>query len=268
MQLTDIELVRTRYQDIFAIYHHDEMVGNSLRHYGEYQQIELDMLLQLINDRTVVYDIGSNVGYHATAFASRARTVYCFEANPRHYSILRSNISDRTNCLLFNMAVSSSEGEILVEDFDSSQTGNYGAVRVGADSGTRVVKRSLDTLNIQPPDLMKIDVEGHELDVIRGAYYTIKQHRPIIYFEAQETTDLPEIYLTLAGLGYQLGWCVVRNYNPSNFRNNAKNLFGDSAIFSIIAFPAESGHDWPLPVQGPDDSWQELIKRSSAGSNT
>jgi FkbM family methyltransferase len=262
LQLTDIELVRTRYQDIFAIYHHDEMVGNSLRHYGEYQQIELDMLLQLINDRTVVYDIGSNVGYHATAFASRARTVYCFEANPRHYSILRSNISDRTNCLLFNMAVSSSEGEILVEDFDSGQTGNYGAVRVGADSGTRVVKRSLDTLNIQPPDLMKIDVEGHELDVIRGAYHTIKQHRPIIYFEAQETTDLPEIYLTLSGLDYQLGWCVVRNYNPSNFRNNAENVFGDSAIFSIIAFPAESGHTWPLMVQGPDDSWQKLLERS------
>jgi FkbM family methyltransferase len=262
VQLTDIELVRTKYQDIFAIYHNDDMVGNSLRRYGEYQQVEIDVLLQLINDRTVVYDIGSNVGYHATAFASCAKTVYCFEANPRHFDILRTNIGGRPNCLLFNMAVSSAEGEILVEDFDSSQLGNYGSVRVGATSGTRVIKRSLDTLNIQPPDLMKIDVEGHELDVIRGAYHMIKQHRPIIYFEAQETTDLPEIYLTLSGLNYNLGWCVVRNYNPENFRNNPENVFGDTAIFSIIAFPAESGHTWPLLVQGPDDSWQKLLERS------
>lgn len=263
MQLTDLEIVRTKYQDIFVIYRYDEMVGDSLRLYGEYQQAEIDLLLQLIDNHTVVYDIGSNVGYHATAFASRARTVYCFEANPRHFKVLQTNIGDRKNCLLYNMAVSSTEGEILVEDFDSSQVGNYGAVRVGADTGTRVPKRSLDSMHIQPPGLMKIDVEGHELDVLRGSYHLIKQHQPVIYFEAQETTDLPEIYLMLAGLGYRLGWCVVRNYNPNNFRNNSKNIFADSAIFSIIAFPAGTNHDWPLPVLGPDDSWQKLLDRSS-----
>jgi len=262
LQLTDLEIVCTRYQDIFVIYRYDEIVGDSLRQYGEYQQAELDMLLQLIDSSTVVYDIGSNVGYHTTAFASRAKTVYCFEANPEHFKVLRTNINNRKNCLMFNMAVSSTDGDILVEHFDASQVGNYGGVRVGAETGTRVPKRSIDTMHIQPPGLMKIDVEGHELDVLRGAYHTIKKHQPVIYFEAQETADLPEIYLMLTGLGYKLGWCVVRNYNPHNFQKNNKNIFGNSAIFSIIAFPENHNRTWPVPVMGPDDSWQKLLDRS------
>jgi len=262
LQLTNLELVRTRYQDIFTIYSNDDIVGDSLRRYGEYQQIEIDVLMQLINERTVVYDIGSNVGYHTTAFASRAALVYGFEANPEHFKVLQTNIGNRSNCILFNLAVSSVEGDILVERFDSSVVGNYGAVRVGAVKGVRVPKRSIDSMNIAPPDLIKIDVEGHELDVLRGAYHTIKQHRPVIYLEAQETEDMPEIYFILTGLGYRLGWCVVRNYNIDNFRKNPVNVFGDNAIFSIIAFPPDSKHTWPLPVQGPDDTWQKLIERS------
>lgn len=266
MQLDYTEVVRTKYRDRFIVYRWDDIISASLRLYGEYQQVELDVLLQLIAENTVVYDIGSNIGYHASAFASRSNRVYCFEANPQHYKLLRMNLQEEPRCTLFNLAVSNAAGKILVEEIDVTAIGNYGMARVGTKSGVEVAMASIDELvnsqQILPPGLIKIDVEGHEPGVFQGAAETIKKHLPVIYFEAQESENVPEIYNMLDTLGYRMGWCVVRNYNPANFNNNTDNQFGNDAIFSIIAFPPNSTMQWPLPVQGPTDTWEQLLERN------
>ena len=257
-----IDIARTRYQERFAFYRNDDMIGFSICHYGEYQQIELDLLLQLINEKTVVYDIGSNIGYHASAFASKSRNVHCFEANPEHYKILKLNLQENPRCHLYNMALGNTDGTVLVETFDPLEIKNYGAVRVGVDHGTRVSMRALDNVTTMPgPHLIKLDVEGHELPVLQGAYNLIKEHLPVIYFEAQETLDLPEIHRMLTELNYQLKWVCVRNYNSNNFYNNADNYFKDSAIFSILAYQPGAVTVELEDVQGADDSWEKLLAR-------
>ena len=62
-----IQSTKTRYVDKFYYYDTDNIIGRSLAFYGEYAQPEIDFLLQLINQKSVVYDIGSNIGYHAAA---------------------------------------------------------------------------------------------------------------------------------------------------------------------------------------------------------
>ena len=266
MKIDYTDVVRTKYRDRFVVYRWDDIISASLRLYGEYQQIELDMLLQLINEDTVVYDIGSNIGYHASAFASRSKHVYCFEANPQHFKMLRMNMQEEPRCTLFNLAISNTAGKILVEEIDVTAIGNYGMAKVGTSSGVEVPMDSIDAMvaagKISPPQLMKIDVEGHEPGVFQGAAETIKQYMPVIYFEAQESENIPELYTMLDSLGYHMGWCVVRNYNPNNFNYNSENQFGNDAIFSIIAFPPNNLTRWPLEVQGPNDSWEKLLARS------
>ena len=266
MQLDYTDVVQTKYRPRFIVYRWDDIISASLRFYGEYQQVELDVLLQLITESTVVYDIGSNIGYHASAFASVSKHVYCFEANPQHYKLLRMNMQEEPRCTLFNLAVSNATGKILVEEIDVTAIGNYGMARVGTSSGVEVSMTSIDDLvksgKILPPGLIKIDVEGHEPGVFQGAAETIKTYKPLIYFEAQESENIPEIYNMLNSLGYSMGWCVVRNYNPANFNSNTENHFGNDAIFSIIAFPPGSTVQWPLPVLGADDSWAKLLERS------
>ena len=258
-----IDVVHTRYQPRFAFYRNDEMIGFSIQHYGEYQQIELDLLLQLINENTVVYDIGSNIGYHASAFASKSRSVHCFEANPEHYKILKLNLQENTRCHLHSTALGAKDGTILVETFDPTQIKNYGAVRVGTDTGIPVPVRALDNFTTLPvPHLIKLDVEGHELPVLLGAQQLIAAHLPVIYFEAQETQDLPEIYRMLTNLNYQLKWVCVHNYNSNNFYNNAIDHFNRSAIFSILAYqPGVIANTDLEDVQGPTDSWQQVLAR-------
>ena len=266
MQLSDYaHIVKTKYSNRFIIYRYDSTISVSLYMYGEYQQVEIDLLLQLIDENTVVYDIGGNIGYHASAFASKSKNVHSFEANPQHYNLLRMNLQDNPRCNFYNVAISDTNGTIKVETINTTEINNYGEAKVGTDEGVEVQMFSIDTLvekgEIPPPAVMKIDVEGHEPNVFRGAQKTISKYQPVIYFEAQESKNTPEVYKFLTDLKYSLGWCVVRNYNPENFNKNTDNHFGNHAIFSIIAFPEGNPNVWPIPVQGPDDTWEKLLAR-------
>lgn len=260
MQLEYLSETTTRYRERFVFYRNDLMIGQSLEHYGEYQQIELDFLLPFINRNTVVWDIGANIGYHATAFDSHAGQVHSFEPNASHFDLLTKNLRGGHNGRCYNIAVGDCSKSIMIEEFDPARVANYGAVRVGATSGKTVPMKPIDELCkfIAPPDFIKIDVEGHEWAVLQGGAETIKQRRPMIYFEAQETQDLGKIYPMLQDLGYEMTWVIVRNYNPNNFRQNQENIFSNSAIFSILAYQPGMVTGQTLPVLGPDDHWQRF----------
>ena len=60
----------------------------------------------------------------------------------------------------------------------------------------------LDDIDYGVPSLMKIDVEGHELSVLRGAEKTIKKHKPAILIEIHDFTDDHEVHVFLKSLGY------------------------------------------------------------------
>ena len=76
------------------------MIGTSLARYGEYGQCEIDFILSFLTDSAVVYDVGANIGYHTTAFATRARRVYAFEPHPGNYALLEKNTEEFDNVFL------------------------------------------------------------------------------------------------------------------------------------------------------------------------
>jgi hypothetical protein len=86
----------------------------------------------------------------------------------------------------------------------------------------------------------------------------IKRKHPMIYYEAHETVHLPEIYQLLEPLNYKFYWVPVKNYNTNNLNNVEENIFGNSALHSIVAWPANFA-DLNLPVvQGAYDSLERL----------
>lgn len=261
-----IEHTATRYHPHFAYYSQDAIIGASLREYGEYAEIEVDFLLRVIGqihtDRRVIYDVGGNIGYHATAFASADRTeVHSFEPNPLNYAMLRENTNHLRNLTLHRMAVSDRNGQTLVESFDPSVSTNFGEIHIEQNSGIPVPCARIDDLELAPPALIKVDVEGFEWEVLSGAATTLARYRPVVYYEAQTQRNFDKIYHLMTGLGYKLAWMGIMNYNPANFKANTNNIFANTAIFNIIAWPA----NWPeisvgTPVNGPDDYWQRLCQ--------
>lgn len=257
-----IKTTKTQYHPKFAFHDTDVVIGKSLELYGEYGQLELDFLLYMVDQTKVVYDIGSNIGYHTTAFASRAKKVYGFEPNPRNYSLLARNTEMFNNIQLMNCAVGSKFGMIKCSDYNPNVPGNYGNMKVGVTDATITVPMvTIDDLDLEKPDLIKIDVEGSEIDVIKGCIKTIEEHKPLIYYEAHETPDFKEIYEILETYEYQFYWAQVNNYNPNNFAKNVINIFGNTALFSVFAVPKEFPSLALTKVLGSDDTHEKLIER-------
>jgi FkbM family methyltransferase len=250
-----IKSTKTRYNNKFYYHNNDEMIGRSIDLYGEYAQVEVDFLLSFLNKDCVVYDIGANIGYHTTAFASLARKVYAFEPHPKNYALLEQNTEDFSNVYIGNYAVSNSRSVCYINDYDPQVAGNFGAVSV-VDYPTSIeaVAIDLDTAGLDLPDFIKIDVEGYELQVLEGCRQIIEHRCPVVYYEAHESKDLKEIYELLSPDRYRFYWAQVNNYNPNNFAKNDNNVFGGTALMSILAWPKTLAELSMTPVEGPNDT--------------
>lgn len=232
-----IKCKKTKYMEEFYIYTNDTIIGRSIDMYGEYTELELQLLRNFLNTDSIVYDIGANIGYHTVGFSVLAGTVYAFEPNQKNLDLLHKNTDHLKNVSVFECAVGNSNDDIFVEDFDLDKPGNYGELHI-KESGTPCKCVKLDDLDdIYYPDLIKIDVEGYELQVLQGAVNTIKETNPIIFYEAHGK-DLPEIYDFLTELGYTMYWYPCPNFNPNNFYKNNYNIFGQGGVVNVLAMPS------------------------------
>lgn len=255
-----IATTNTKYHTNFAYYANDSVIGKSLELYGEYGQSELEFFLWLANKEHIIYDIGANIGVYSVAFASTQAQVYSFEANPKNYALLTQNTHHLENVKSYHVAVGNQIKKIYCADFDLSVRGNYGAIDVNDSNGVVVDMITLDSLAIPSPTLVKIDVEGSELAVLQGLQEKIKENLPVIVYEAHETKQFAQIYHFLKQYNYKLVWLQCMNYNPNNFKKNEDNVFENTALFSVVAWPPQApqdiltGHE----VTGPDDDWRKF----------
>jgi FkbM family methyltransferase len=257
-----IKTVKTKYSDNFSFYLNDNVIGKSLDLYGEYASNELEFLTSILNKNCVVWDIGSNIGIHAVAFASKANYVFCFEPNQHNLRLLLKNTEHLENITVINAAVSDRNNTVLFQDFDPSKEGNFGSVKIG--KGNRIgLSIKLDDWNFPKPDLIKLDVETFEWPAMQGMDNTIRKYLPAIYFEAHETPDLPEIYDYLTSIGYSLYWCEVPNFNPNNLNNHPTDIFCNSGTYSLFCVPSGLEHNFSMPKMSDRfDSAEKLIERN------
>lgn len=256
-----IATTSTRWHPRFSYYALDQIIGRSLDLYGEYAGTEIDLLMRCMDHRSVVYDVGANIGVHTVAFAAQQAKVWAFEPNGRNFRLLKQNCHELSNVLLVQAAVGNSVEPVMVEDFDQDQPGNFGNLHINSDRGDLVQQIRLDEFDAPDPDVIKIDVEGHELAVIQGAWERIRSNLPLVYYEAQESADLAKIWHMFHQLDYTLYWNTVMNYNPHNWKKNTNNVFGNSAIFCILAAPPGFVQLALDPVVDPDDTWQAYCQR-------
>ena len=256
-----ISITNTRYKNNFSYYNNDEVIGQSLKLYGEYGQREIDFLLYLSNPQHIIYDVGANIGVYTTALATSGATIYAFEPNPRNFSLLKQNTAGLSNVHCQQIAIGNAYGTTFIDDFDPAVPGNYGTMSTKNKLGIGVELTALDYLSIPDPTIIKIDVEGGELDVLLGCEQKIAQTLPCILYEAHETQQFSEIWHFLKRFDYRLYWIICMNYNPNNFNSNDNDIFQNTALFSVVAWPPT----WPdnmlgglEEVTGPDDDWHKF----------
>jgi len=239
-----LEHTRTRYHRNFSYWKNDEVIGENLREYGEYQQKEIDLLVGLLNSvnskQKVVWDIGANIGVHTMAFSKHSTFVCSWEANPQNFKLLRMNTQGKLapNVKVHNVAISNGKKDtIQIQDFDQSKSSNKGELSIVEKGGVEISARSIDSymMNYPLPSLIKIDVEGHELEVLQGALVMLKTVKPILYFETADKGSYAEHIKFLKDLDYRMWWFACPNFNKNNYNKNDNNIWGRSVICSILA---------------------------------
>lgn len=151
--------------------------------------VEQALLVKYAQPGSVVYELGANAGFYAIIAArsvGAAGRVYAFEPTPTLAGRIRENasINGFAHVEVVEAAVSNIDGEIRFGVEGPLSVSNSIHAEASSDF-ISVESIRLDTFcaNRPPPCLILIDIEGAEIDALRGALQTIARHRPVIMVE-------------------------------------------------------------------------------------
>jgi FkbM family methyltransferase len=168
----------------------------------------------------VVVDVGASFGlfsYHLARLVGRTGTVYSFEPHPSNRVVLEKLAKARPAVRFRPVAISDEPGsaEMRVPVFggrhvtaQSSLANGFGDLEgVAVQSVSVPTVRLDDELGDRPIDFIKIDVEGHEIAVLKGASGILRKHLPPMLIEIEQRhLDYPiaDVFAEITGLGYEL----------------------------------------------------------------
>ena len=182
----------------------------------------LKLRKEMFGEGVVAIDCGANVGVHTIEWSKTMHgwgSVIAFEAQERIYYALAGNIAIN-NCLnatAFHAAAGSACGEMRIPNVNHLIPSSFGslelvqsqrnefigqAVDYSGPNSSSVRVISIDSLQLNRLDLVKIDVEGMEFDVLEGARQTILAHKPILCIESIKIS-VENLKQWLNGFGYQ-----------------------------------------------------------------
>jgi FkbM family methyltransferase len=224
----------------------DTHVGRSLALYGEWCEGEVELFAKVLRPGDVAIDVGANIGSHTVAMARLVNsrgTVIAFEPQRVVFQILCANVANNSlaNVFCYQNAVGEQPGMMVVPPLDPRTPQNFGAFVIsGYEHGEPVGITRLDDLPIRVCRLIKIDVEGMELAVLRGAESLIRKCQPILYVENNRPGQSVELIRFIHLLGYDLYWHHPPIFNPDNFLKNPENVFPNETAENMLCWPNNS----------------------------
>ena len=231
---------------------HDQYIGASLRKYGEFSPGEGDLFRQLLGPGAVVVEVGANLGAHTVELSrivGPQGAVIAFEPQRIVFQTLCANLALNScaNVFALQAAIGAAPGEIAVPFLPPDQPNNFGGLSlIGATGGERVPLRTIDEFDLKACHLLKLDLEGMEVEALRGAAATIAATRPILYVENDRAERSAELITLLLSMNYKLYSHTPPLFSPDNFAGDAENLFGNIVSINLLCLPAERA----ITVQG------------------
>jgi FkbM family methyltransferase len=212
---------------------------------------DADMMAKYIVPGTCVVDVGSHVGYFSRRFADRnpGGLVLSFEPQsvPRSIATVASFFRKQRNIVQFPLALGKAPGllELKIPIKKNEQIG-IGLAHVGSadDLCQRFdIKREIavcETLDnvlgrvgVEKLSMIKIDVEGGEQDVLRGAQETLKRYRPVVVCETGD--GMGRFGDSVAGLR---AFMAERNYRALDLKTG-REVGGDEPAVDTVFLPRE-----------------------------
>ena len=203
------------------------------------------VLLDILKDDDIFIDVGANLGQYIIRIKSKYHSgvmIYAFEPVISNYKILSKYIKSKCeNVILENYAVSDTEGPdvLYIPLIDSIEVDTQASIDyenrkmyyndfAKQDIRKITIDNYLNANSIQRMDYLKIDTEGNDERVIRGALKSIAEFKPVIFCEDMENIETLEI---LTQLNYKR-YLLTKDYKLSGlFDSKNAEVFNDLIIF-------------------------------------
>jgi FkbM family methyltransferase len=223
-------------------------------------EIELSLLKRIVRPGDITVDVGANVGLYTRTLAHLSSTVHAFEPSSTTADTLRR--TSARNVIVHEIALSDCDGqaELHIPRDGTHLTYGLGSIEpdvVGEHEDAKVEtvqRKRLDSVISDGVSFVKIDVEGHELSVLRGASGLIKRCRPVFLVEAENrhragaTDSLFQFFRDANYEGYFLRdrkVCGIDTFAPNRDQdqgallNDGSRVKGRYYINNFFFFPAE-----------------------------
>jgi FkbM family methyltransferase len=168
-----------------------DYITKKIKKSGLYEKTTLEFIRAYLKDvkEPIIADIGANIGNHTLDFSTYAKKVFSFEPIEMIYHVLAENVAENhiKNVCMVNKALSDKEGldkiYLRPNNIGASSISN----RYGVDQSVGIEKIIGDDFfekeKINKLNFIKIDVEGHEKNVLKGLLKTIRKFKPTIIME-------------------------------------------------------------------------------------
>jgi len=220
-------------------------IGKCFELYGQYSESEVAIMRSFLRHGSTVIDVGANIGDLTVPLArivGETGKVYAIESHPDVFNVLCANLAlnGLSNVKPINSFVAADENV----DTGSVPWGKF--AYIGQKWAPQFM--SIDALDLSECDLIKVDVDGKELEVLKSGEMQIEKHRPVLYFE----NDIRDSSADLLGfvmdtLGYKAYWHPAPIFEENNFFGNPVNHWPQGIVsLMVLALPAER----KLDIQG------------------
>jgi FkbM family methyltransferase len=171
----------------------------------DHDQNMLPLVGKYISPGDVIIDIGAYVGDHTIYYSKKVGSrgkVLAFEPNPEAFECLKHNMKAYENTECYNLAIGEKVGKIAIDN----SCVNKGMAHIKEGNDIDVI--TLDLVSVSKLNLIKIDCEGFEIEVLKGAKKTIEYFKPVLLIEINDATlnrygkDRKEIFDILNSYGY------------------------------------------------------------------
>lgn len=235
----------------------DMYIGRSLELYGEWADGEIVLFSNILKPGDNVVEAGANIGTHTLPLArlvGPGGKVWALEPQQLVYQILCANLAlnEIENVEPLHAAAGTVSGNTLIPRVGYGTNINFGAISTGAGTD-QVPVLTIDSFALKHCKLIKVDVEGHEIEVLKGAAQTIARLRPCMFVEDDRPNQHGALMALLRDYGYRAWWHCAPIFNPENFRGDATNVFGNVASFNLFCLPQELSEGLSLPL--PEAPW-------------
>lgn len=190
----------------------NDYIGNEISANGFFEYEELECVKNFFNKigintfEGIFLDIGANIGNHSIYFSKYFTEVHSFEVSEQTRRLLQINASYFKNIYVHNYGLGDFDGFVDLRE-NPTNSGGTSIVKKNTTGGFEV--RRLDNINFnyKKISLIKMDVEGYEMNVINGGMNLFLKHRPIILYElhsADFKNGKPEINSWLQKNNYDI----------------------------------------------------------------